>query len=250
MNDTNYGPLAPYYDIMIDWEKRLNIEIPFIRNLVPDKNPGNVKVLDIGCGTGKHLKALKDSGFEVYGLEPSPALRTIARRELPGAVIQAGGFDSLPEFNTAHGPWDLIFCIGNTLSHLPQSRLPGFLSDIKNALKNKGVFLFHIIGYDKILKDKPAVFSEKKVKRNGVDFTFIREYEYLDDSIIFTITVKKDDITVSIDRETLYPHTAESVIAAFESIGAGEVMLLEGFSNARHYTSTSSNLVSVFINNK
>jgi 2-polyprenyl-3-methyl-5-hydroxy-6-metoxy-1,4-benzoquinol methylase len=66
--------------------------------------PG-AKALDVGAGIGKAMKALERAGFDVFGLEPSPAFRerAIARlgiradrileASIEGAEYEAGTFD-------------------------------------------------------------------------------------------------------------------------------------------------------------
>ena len=58
--------------------------------------PEGSTVLDIGCGTGKHLNWYGQSGFKATGLEPSPEMRAIAQRYNPGANILDGTADALP----------------------------------------------------------------------------------------------------------------------------------------------------------
>ncbi len=57
-------------------------------------------VLDVGCGPGRHVRALAGRGMRALGVELSPAAVAVARRS--GArVLQASVFDALP----GHGRW-------------------------------------------------------------------------------------------------------------------------------------------------
>lgn len=58
--------------------------------------PKGSSVLDIGCGTGEHLKRCRQLGFNVIGIEPSSEMRTIAQRLNPGVSILCGTINSLP----------------------------------------------------------------------------------------------------------------------------------------------------------
>ena len=53
--------------------------------------PPNGTILDVGCGTGEQLKLFRLLGFQAKGVEPAENMRSIARRNNPGAEIQAGG---------------------------------------------------------------------------------------------------------------------------------------------------------------
>jgi SAM-dependent methyltransferase len=57
-------------------------------------------VLDIGCGPGRHVRALLERGIEALGVEISPTAVALARRK--GAeVLERSVFDPLPR----HGEW-------------------------------------------------------------------------------------------------------------------------------------------------
>ncbi|MDV6012495.1 class I SAM-dependent methyltransferase [Haloechinothrix sp. LS1_15] len=60
------------------------------------------RVLDVGCGGGRHATALHKAGFDVLGLDPSPGAVEVARRRgapaVQGSVTQAAS--SLGLFDT------------------------------------------------------------------------------------------------------------------------------------------------------
>jgi 2-polyprenyl-3-methyl-5-hydroxy-6-metoxy-1,4-benzoquinol methylase len=43
-------------------------------------NPANMKVLDIGCGSGRDLAVLARKGFDAYGIDPTSEFVDIAQR--------------------------------------------------------------------------------------------------------------------------------------------------------------------------
>ncbi|HSU17085.1 MAG TPA: methyltransferase domain-containing protein [Longimicrobium sp.] len=63
---------------------------------VLDTLPQGAAVLDIGCGTGEHLKAMRERGLTVTGLEPAPNMRAAAQRTNPGVQIVDGSVLALP----------------------------------------------------------------------------------------------------------------------------------------------------------
>lgn len=65
----------------------------------------NLKVLDVGCGTGRHLSRFP-AGNELYGVDLSESMLAEARVKNPGGTFEAASADKLPyEDNT----FDLVF---------------------------------------------------------------------------------------------------------------------------------------------
>ncbi len=78
---------------------------------------GPGRALDVGAGTGLFLEAARRQGWQVMGIEASPASIRIARRVAPNVVITLGDLDALPQSATfdAITMWDV-------LEHLPDPR--------------------------------------------------------------------------------------------------------------------------------
>ncbi|HLS10106.1 class I SAM-dependent methyltransferase [Lentibacillus sp.] len=53
-------------------------------------------ILEFGVGTGNLSKKLMDSGYQVTGIEPSPAMREKAARKLPSLILHEGDFIDFP----------------------------------------------------------------------------------------------------------------------------------------------------------
>jgi len=76
--------VAAGYDRWIGWGPRLEREMPFLLASLPerptDRAAGAPALLDVGCGTGAHAIALAAAGYDVIGLDQSPAMLEEARR--------------------------------------------------------------------------------------------------------------------------------------------------------------------------
>lgn len=74
-------------------------------------------VLDVGTGTGLVLRAMAGryphAGLVMRGIDLSPRMLDVARRELPGAALRVGDASELPYDD---GTFDLITCV--TALHL------------------------------------------------------------------------------------------------------------------------------------
>jgi SAM-dependent methyltransferase len=71
-----YRDIGRYYDCQHD---DFEEDIEFYLNLI-QSGP----VLEVGCGSGRILARLADSGFEVFGVEPSQPMLERARQRLAG----------------------------------------------------------------------------------------------------------------------------------------------------------------------
>jgi len=89
------------------WERRRAL-------LLGDARPGE-RVLDLGCGAGRFVAALRDAGADPVGVELAEAALERARRNAPGADLRLAGDDgSLP---LEHRSVDLVWC-SEVLEHV------------------------------------------------------------------------------------------------------------------------------------
>jgi SAM-dependent methyltransferase len=112
------GDLSRLYDVFVDWPGRLSREIPGIEGHL--RSVGARRVLDAGCGTGRHVAALRERGFEVHGADLSADM-------LDQATLLLGGRAGLhawrlgqppPDSLRAAAPFDALICMGNVWPQL------------------------------------------------------------------------------------------------------------------------------------
>jgi SAM-dependent methyltransferase len=102
-------------------------------------------VLDLGCGAGVWLKALREAGYDARGLDASPALVRIARRAAPGASVRVGSV-----YTAALPRCDAITAIGEVLGYCPGAArrppaLAPFFARAARSLRRGGLLLFDLI---------------------------------------------------------------------------------------------------------
>jgi SAM-dependent methyltransferase len=94
------------------------------------------RVLDVGCGAGRFVAALRDAGADPVGVELAEAALERARRNVPGAdlrLVETGG--TLP---LGHGEIDLVWC-SEVLEHVPDT--VAFLTEVRRVLRPGGRLL-------------------------------------------------------------------------------------------------------------
>jgi SAM-dependent methyltransferase len=104
----------------------------------------NGMVVDLGCGGGQWLAALSRAGYDPIGIEISPALAKLARREAPHARVQVGSIYSEPL-----PPCDAVTALSEVLGYLPAgARIPSFSTffrRVAKSLRPGGLFAFDLI---------------------------------------------------------------------------------------------------------
>jgi SAM-dependent methyltransferase len=103
--------------------------------LLGEARPGE-RVLDLGCGAGRFVRALGDGGAVPVGVEIAEAALERARRNAPGADLRLLAADgSLP---LEHRSVDLVWC-SEVLEHVAD--VAGLLVEVRRVLRPGGRLL-------------------------------------------------------------------------------------------------------------
>ena len=117
---------------------------PELLRLLQRKNRQTGLVLDLGCGSGIWTQALIRAGYEVHGLDLSPAMIKLARQNAPQAQFQLGSW-----FRAKLRPCIAITVLGEGLNYLfdPHDRrdLQNFFARAYHALQSGGVLVFDLL---------------------------------------------------------------------------------------------------------
>ncbi|MHC4931025.1 MAG: class I SAM-dependent DNA methyltransferase [Planctomycetota bacterium] len=107
------GDMARFYDVFIDWEGRLGRELPGIRKRLEEA--GARRVLDLGCGTGRHVDALRKAGYDAHGSDISEEMLEQARQWTGEPErFHSWGMGTEPPSGLLHAaPFDALLCVGN-----------------------------------------------------------------------------------------------------------------------------------------
>src|SRR5512136_1710980 len=94
------------------------------------------RVLDLGCSGGLHALELAKRGHCVTGLDAEPSAIGLARKRCVSMGIEADFFVADLENHQFSdlGRFDLIYSLGNVISHIPKKPLPALLSRVRSCL--------------------------------------------------------------------------------------------------------------------
>jgi SAM-dependent methyltransferase len=96
--------------------------------------PLNAKIIDIGCGSGRDAKIFSEHGLQVCGIDFSPNLIEIAKKQAPCAEFHVMDIEEMTFPSLSFdGAW-----AGASLLHLPKKIFPGVLRKIYSLLKANG----------------------------------------------------------------------------------------------------------------
>ncbi|MFX0073926.1 MAG: class I SAM-dependent DNA methyltransferase [Candidatus Hermodarchaeota archaeon] len=132
-----YKELAEYYDLIYHW-KDYKIEADAIKELIDKykRSDGN-KLLDVGCGTGMHIKYFKDD-FSCTGIDINTEMVEVARSKVDDVVFEQGdmiNFDLNSDF-------DVILCLFSSIGYVKTyDNLEKTLLNFANHLKKGGVLI-------------------------------------------------------------------------------------------------------------
>ncbi|EEW50024.1 methyltransferase domain protein [Corynebacterium efficiens YS-314] len=98
------------------------------------------RIIDAGAGSGRWTHVLHRMGLEVTGIDITPELVAIGRREYPGVDIAEGSMDALPAADGSLGG----ILAWYSLIHTPPEEMPDILAEFHRALHPGGSIL---LGY-------------------------------------------------------------------------------------------------------
>jgi ubiquinone/menaquinone biosynthesis C-methylase UbiE len=173
-----------YYSSLKGMPKRMRETAQFIVDTLPDfKNHDVEKVLDLGCGAGRHSVLLANSGFEVVGIDISKNALKMARKwvleeKLGNVAFVLATMTNLPLINCC---LDAVISV-SVIHHAFKRDIMTTVSEIYRTLRKNGWFLANLasvtdprFGTGKKLEDNtfciPEAFEEKRLEELHHFFT-------------------------------------------------------------------------------
>ncbi len=226
-----YKDLAKYYDLIYSW-KDYEGEVNRIKELINKykKSDGNI-LLDVGCGTGKHLEYLKDE-FSCTGSDINKEMLDVAKENISGVIFTQAdmtNFDLKSKF-------DIILCLFSSIGYVrTYTNLKKTLTNFINHLEKGGVLIIepwftkstYMVGnpgmttYDG--EDiKIARLNTTKLE-NGLS---VMEMHYL-------IAEKNEDVKYYVDRHELGLFEIETVLEIMSEAGLKAEFLKDGLMKDR-----------------
>jgi SAM-dependent methyltransferase len=105
-----YARRPDLYDLEYSF-KDYAVEVERIEAIVRARNPDARTLLDVACGTGRHLELLRERFETVEGVDADEGMLAVARERLPGVALHQG---DMRTFDLGH-EFDAVTCLFSSI---------------------------------------------------------------------------------------------------------------------------------------
>ena len=218
--------IASFYDVFVDWPGRLGREIPGLLQRL--HAAGARRILDAGCGTGRHVATLREEGFLAYGADASDEM--VARAKAFGSpewFCEWRMGDTPP--TDLKAPFDAAICLGNTWSMLTEKEDAERAAAALHGLLRPGAPLLVGLKALAIRKESgnPYLPLLRREHEGGLLY-FVRFVDFDtgdDDTCDFHMVVVRDDAEGPVEHRTrpMRVWSPEGLVRCFRRAGFSTV---------------------------
>ncbi|MDG6924111.1 MAG: class I SAM-dependent methyltransferase [Nitrososphaerota archaeon] len=215
--NTLYTTIAKHYDQIYHW-KDYQKEALKIKKLVTRHSRFKAKtLLDVACGTGKHIQYLQDD-FKCVGVDVSEQMLAVARKNVPTAEFVLGNmvdFDLGREF-------DVVLCLFSSIGYLrTRNTIKRALANFARHMTKGGVLIIEPWIRKSMWRDRIVdlqTFDGEPVKIARVNFGRAEgDFSILDER--YLIAEKGKGISYLTDRHKIRFFEPEFTLEAMKSAG-------------------------------
>jgi len=138
--DTDAAGYAEKVRGLLDQMPYLRASLTLFAELV--RGAGGGPVADVGCGPGYVTGYLHDAGVDAFGIDLSPEMIAIARRDYPGLRFEVG---TMTDLDLADDSLVGLVAFWSVI-HVPDYAIPGVFEQFRRVLRPQGLLLvgFHV----------------------------------------------------------------------------------------------------------
>jgi SAM-dependent methyltransferase len=183
-----------WYDRSVNWDARLQREIPVLREVLGP--PGPQGVLDAGCGTGHQAVAMAGAGYRMTGLDLSEAMLRVASQRAADAgvhVAWVGGPYEMLNDSVTHR-FDGLYCIGNSLAAAGSAEaVQAALDNFGAVLRPGGRLFLQVLNFEPMRHEHPCLRGPRVTRVDGVEYVSFRLFHVgADEAKVTSLTLWND----------------------------------------------------------
>ncbi|HOP29816.1 MAG TPA: class I SAM-dependent methyltransferase [Spirochaetota bacterium] len=244
-----YKELAEYYFAIEANHRNIIYDIHLIGTHL--KKYSEPSVLDLGCGTGEHLNAVKQFGVKkCVGVDNSPEMLEVARERFPEGIkflnMNFRSFDFYQEF-------DLIMSLFGSIAYITNERdVDTFFWNTWRALKPGGTGIFEIWNSVPVkkIRSKPLSHVSKTTYHDAIiererGFELIDEAKSISEvTYRYRVYSRKGSLTYN-DTHTMRAFTLDEVKKFISDNG---MILKEVYANSKKepFNENSNKMLIIF----
>lgn len=177
-----YDKKAKYYDLLYSF-KDYEAEAKKVLGIVKKHKKSNQNtLLDVACGTGKHLKYFTKQ-YECTGIDLYQGILNIAKKNIPDAKFEQADMTAMQ----LGKKFDVITCLFSSIGYANNKKLlQKTIQNFSNHLKKGGVLIIepwlrpsefkpgtYLTTYDEDVKIARIIRSTKKGNKSVMDMHFL-----------------------------------------------------------------------------
>ncbi|MEE4216002.1 MAG: class I SAM-dependent methyltransferase [Xanthomonadales bacterium] len=148
-----FDSYARYYDLL-NKDKDYSAETRYVAKLIDRFGSAPCKLLDIGCGTGRHAELLFDEGFDMVGVDRSEAMVALAKAHHSGMEFHVG---DICNFQLGRR-FQAVTALFHVFSYLTEeNQLRAALKNIHEHLEPGGLMIFDCWHGPAVVHQKPEL---------------------------------------------------------------------------------------------
>lgn len=228
----NFNYYSQYYDLLYH-DKDYASEVNYIDSLIKKYKSGGKTILEFGCGTGIHAKLLTEIGYNIQGIEKSPAMVELAnQRNVNNNFSILLGDISETVFNQKY---DSVISLFHVISYINENeQLLKVFKNARNHLNERGLFIFDVWYTPAVFHSKPEC-RLKKIENDEITITRFAEpkinYRSNVIDVNYKLLIKKkiDSFIHEIEETHSMRHFSEPEISLLAEMTGFEVLNAEEF---------------------
>tara|TARA_Y100000385_G_C13059330_1_gene623542 strand:- start:855 stop:1781 length:927 start_codon:yes stop_codon:yes gene_type:complete len=187
------------YDTLFESNIKNEFEWYNVKSYTLTKNnfsKNDIKILDLGCGTGGHLALYRRDKYRAVGIDKSYKMLQKAKKISNNAVLIKGDFHNKSTFKNRE--FSHVTCFFYTIYY--SNRVAKIFKNVNHWLKPKGFFCVHLIDkkkFDPVLERaskliplyNPQKHSKERVTKTKLKFdkfNYLADWSFDKDNVIFT----------------------------------------------------------------
>jgi ubiquinone/menaquinone biosynthesis C-methylase UbiE len=226
-----HNKLAKYYDRIYSFRDYLDEAVRLQNLIIKYSESGGNSLLDVACGTGLHLKHLKDD-FSCTGVDVSKSMLKIAKKNVKGVTFKEADMKTL----RLGKQFDVILCLLGSIGYVKTpARLEKTMQNFSKHLRKGGLALIepshaksaYVTGEPRI-----TTYDGKDAKIARVNYTNFRQTTAVLNMHIL-IAERGKDVKYFIDRHELGLFGINNTLRAMKAAGLKSKYLKNGLMPGR-----------------